>query len=343
MSQKRQAQVPDVELQQEHSQDEESTNKRARGAEGKEQQQDPGLDLDCKDSMNLPPPPPPPQDDDPIITQFKPVRGQWELTDENIKRIDPYIGQTILHKYCRYINTTPLEVWRYLIETKGCDVNAQDKDKNTPLHNALLNFNLNKGGDITVLTYLLSQEGIDPNIKGQWGHTLLHSACEKINKLPLEISKLLIETIGFGVNAQDDNNDTPLHRAFRYFDPNDDTTVLMCLLTQTNIDVNTKGYNGDTLLHIACNNINTLPLDIFKVLIETMGCDVNAKDDDNNTPIQNALCCFDPDYGGDIKALTYLIDQNNVNVNIKTPKGDTLLHLACRHINKLPLDIFKVL
>jgi hypothetical protein len=105
MSQKRQTQVPDVELQQECRQDEESTNKRARGAEGKEQQQDPGLDLDCKQSMNLLPPPP--QDDDPIITQFTPVEGQWALIDENIKRIDPKTGHTILHNYCQHIKYHP--------------------------------------------------------------------------------------------------------------------------------------------------------------------------------------------------------------------------------------------
>jgi hypothetical protein len=99
MSQKREAQVSAVELQQEHRQDEESTNKRANNTKGTKQQQDPGLNLDCKRSMNLPPPPPA-QHDDPIITQFRPVEGQRELNDENIERIDPETGSTILHNYC---------------------------------------------------------------------------------------------------------------------------------------------------------------------------------------------------------------------------------------------------
>jgi len=106
MPPKRKAQVSDVELQQKCRQDEESTNKRAHGAEGKEQQQYPGLDLDCKDSVNLPPPP---RDDDPIITQFKPVEGQWELTEDNIKHIDPETGETILLNYSQYIMTTHLQ------------------------------------------------------------------------------------------------------------------------------------------------------------------------------------------------------------------------------------------
>jgi len=145
------------------------------------------------------PPPPPPLDNDPIITQFRPVDDQWELNDTNINRIDPTTRYTILHNYCCYINTTPREVYRYLIETKGCDVNVQDNSKNTPIHDAFLFFDPNKGGDITVLHYLLSQKGVNVNIKGYNGYTLLHMACKRINRLPLEIFKLLIETMGCDV------------------------------------------------------------------------------------------------------------------------------------------------
>jgi hypothetical protein len=80
--------------------------------------------------MNLLPPPPPPHDDDPIITKFKLFNGQWELTEDNIKRIEPQTGQTILHNYCKYINTTPIEVYRFLIDTKGCGISIQNNDEN---------------------------------------------------------------------------------------------------------------------------------------------------------------------------------------------------------------------
>jgi hypothetical protein len=53
------------------------------------------------------------KNNDPIITQLKPVMGQWEFHDDNIKRIDRKTGQTILHNYCEDINTTPLAVYRY--------------------------------------------------------------------------------------------------------------------------------------------------------------------------------------------------------------------------------------
>jgi ankyrin repeat protein len=328
MPPKRKAQVSAVELQQEHRQDEESTIKCARGAKDKEQQeQDPGLNLDCKESINLPPPPM--QADDSIITQFKPVDGQWELNSNNIKRIDPQTGQTILHNYCQHINTTPLEVYRYLIETKGCDVNVQDKDKDTSLHNALRYFNPN--GDITVLTYLLSQRIVNVNTKGWNGYNLLHWACININALPIEIFKLLIETLGADVNIQNDNKDIPLHDALCYFDPNDggNTAVLPYLLSQNGIDGNTKGWNGNTLLHLACEKINYLTLDVFELLIETLGCDVNVQDNYKDTPLHKAYSQFKPSNGGDINVWAYLINQKAVNVNTKGWNGHTLLHSVC--------------
>jgi ankyrin repeat protein len=288
--------------------------------------------------MNLPPPP---QDDDPIITQFKPVRGQWELNDDNIKRIDPESGHTILHNYCYYINSTPLEVYRYLIEIKGCDVNVQDEDNNTPLILALRYF---KGRDITVLMYLLSQKGVNANIKCQFGYTLLHDACERINKLPFDIFKLLIEKLGCDVNAQDKDKDTPLHDALRRFDQNDggNINVLIYLLGQKGINGNIKSEYGHTLLHRACISINALSLDVFKVLIETHGCDVNAQNDDKDTPLHFVLRRFNPE-SGNINVLIYLLGQKGINGDIKSCFCYTLLHEACRNINKLPLDIFKLL
>jgi ankyrin repeat protein len=290
--------------------------------------------------MNLSPPP---QDDNSIITQFKPVKGQWELNDDNIKRIDPKTGHTILHNYCQHIKTTPIAVYRYLIEAKGCGVNIQDEYKDTPLHHALQYF---QGGDFTVLTYLLTQKGINANIKGKWGYTILHTACKNINKLPLDIFKSLIETHGGDVNAQDDNNDTPLHLAIDLFNPSknaQNVTTLTYLLTQTNINVNIEGEGGYTILHYACQHINKLPLDIFKSLIETHGGDVNARSDSNDTPLHDALKCFNPNKGGDITVLTYLLRSKDVNANIKGWQGYTLLHLACKRINDLPIDVFKAL
>jgi ankyrin repeat protein len=218
----------------------------------------------------------------------------------------------------------------------GGDVNAQDKYNETPIHVALLCFNSNTGADITVLTYLLTQKGLNANMKDPEGNALLYIACEKINRLPLDVFKFLIETMGLDLNARSGRPTTPLHYVLAFFNPNKggDIDVLTYLLNQKNIDANIKNQYGSTLLHHACNNINKLPLDVFKVLIETHGGDVNTLNNPNDTPLHLAIRHFDPDYGGDINVLTYVINQNNVNVNIKNRNGFNLLHLTCT--NNLP-------
>jgi ankyrin repeat protein len=215
----------------------------------------------------------------------------------------------------------------------GGDVNAQNKYNDTPLHQAFFYFNPN--GDITVLMYLLTQTNTNVNTKGYNGETLLHLACQHINYLPLDIFKVLIEKHGCDVNVQNKDNNTPLHQALRYFDPNKggDIKVLHYLLSQKGVNCNIKGWNGYTLLHWACNNINNLPLDVFKLLIETHGADVNVQDKSNNTSVRLAFLGFKP-RNGDITALAYLINQNNVNLNIKNEKGCNLLHTTC--VNTLP-------
>jgi len=278
-----------------------------------------------------------------IITQFKPANGQWRLNDESIKRISPNSGTTILHNYCSYINSTPLAVFKFLIETHSVDINARDKYNHLPIHYALQQFNPSYGGDITVLGYLLHQDNLHVEIGNQFGRTLLHTACEHINKLPLEVFKYLIEKRGIGVHIPSTRNDHLLF-ALQVFNlqHGGDIAVLTYLLNQDGVDPNAKVKDGCTLLHSACSNINGLHLDIFKVLIEIKGADVSAQNDHNDTPILTAVDTFNPNHG-DINILTYLLTQNGINVNINGRLGRTLLHCACAAIHSFPIDVFKFL
>jgi serine/threonine-protein phosphatase 6 regulatory ankyrin repeat subunit B len=270
-------------------------------------------------------------EDNSTIRQFEPVDGQWELNDTNFKLINQPTGETILHNYCQFINSTPLAVFKYLIEMKGCNINAQNNHKITPIHIALRFFKVNHGGDVAILSYLLRQNGLNVNTKNKNGRTLLHWACEYINFLPLGIFKYLIETQGCSVNLQDNNNNTPLYYAFCDFEPTrgGDITVLTYLLSQAGVDVNIKGQNGYTLLHRACIKINALPIHVFKYLIEIKGGDINAKANNNDTPLYYALNYYKPNLGGNIAVLTYLVGQERVNMNLMNRRGCTLLHLAC--------------
>jgi ankyrin repeat protein len=282
------------------------------------------------------------RDDDLAITQFKPVKWQWKLNDDNIKHIDPETGETILHNYCEHINTTPLPIFKHLIESKGCDVNAQGPLRDAPVFIAFDNFDSKKGGDSNILTYLL---GKDLNVKNQYDYTLLHSACDNINQLPLDVFKLLIETKGCDVNTQDENNETPIHNALRFFRPNDggDVNTLKYLLGQADFDVNMKTQDNFTLIHYSCENINSLPLDTFKWLIETMGGDINVQNSFKNTPLHYALKEFDSNKGGDINSLNYLLNQKVIDVNVKGSSGANLLHEACYNPYSFPLEVFQLL
>jgi len=269
---------------------------------------------------------------DSIMTQFKPVKGQWKLTDDNIKRIDSKTGETILHNYCKYINTTPLEVYQYLIETNCCNVQAQDKYNNTPCHYLLQDFHPSLDGDgdeMAILTYLLHQKDLDVNIKGENGHTLFHHACTNINLLPFDIFTLMIEIKGADGNIQDEYQSTPIQSALYGFDPDlgGDVDVLIYLLNQKDVMISVQNQYSCTLFHQICINLNKFPFDIFKLLVETKSGDVNLRDDNNLTPFDYALQQFRPNCGNTI--FMYLIDQMDVNINIEDQYCLTSLHSVC--------------
>jgi len=60
------------------------------------------------------------------------------------------------------------------------------------------------------------------------------------------------------------------------------------LLSQPGVDVNRKDLYGLTLLHGACGKSN-VPLEVFKLLIEEYGADINAQTNRKYTPINLAL------------------------------------------------------
>jgi hypothetical protein len=65
------------------------------------------------------------------------------------------------------------------------------------------------------------------------------------------------------------------------------------------------------------------------LLIETLGCDVNAQANKNETLLDRAIYHFNPDSGCDINVFAYLINQTSIDVNTKYKKGYTLLHTTC--------------
>jgi ankyrin repeat protein len=107
----------------------------------------------------------------------------------------------------------PLDVFKCLIEIKGCDVTTLDEG----FHSYALHvFNPDLGSDagVVFVKYLFDQ--VNPNIKGQFGHTLLHTAFIHVNKLSLDLCRYLIETKGCSITIRDDSDETPLCNGFYY-------------------------------------------------------------------------------------------------------------------------------
>jgi hypothetical protein len=190
-----------------------------------------------------------PLEDDPIITQFRPVSGQLKLNEANIKHIDPQSGETILHNYCQHINTTPLSIFKYLIETKGCGINIQNKNLDTPIHYAFRHFDSNEG-DINTLIYLLNLEGIDVNMKDNIGRTILHSACCNFSGLSLDIFKYLIENKGLEIDCIDRYRNAPLHLLINSLSSKDDSKISQIAeyLIQKGVPINQKNSEQLTAL-----------------------------------------------------------------------------------------------
>ncbi|KAH9047930.1 ankyrin repeat-containing domain protein [Lactarius deliciosus] len=113
-------------------------------------------------------------------------------------------GQTPLHTVAQSCNNLAVDAVRFLL---GCDadVNAQDADLSTPLHDASSVNNLKA-------VRVLLDNGAYANAKTNLGLTPLHQVGSDVfsNELSSGVIQLLIER-GANVNAQDKDHDTPLH------------------------------------------------------------------------------------------------------------------------------------
>jgi len=114
------------------------------------------------------------------------------------------------------------------------------------------------------------------------------------------------------VNANNPDEDTPLHRA-ALKGKKDEAELLVA----NNADVNAKNKEGMAPLHTAAF-MNSK--DVAELLLAN-GADVNAKDKGGDTPLHLAAM-------GDSKDITELLLANKADVNAKNRDGHTPLHWA---------------
>jgi ankyrin repeat protein len=161
--------------------------------------------------------------------------------------------ETPLMKACKS-NKTSIDIIWYLLQA-GADPNIQDKQMDIPIRFCL--------GNMEQL-HLLVEAGSDVNHRDQYGYTLLHFCAKEGGKID-DLAYLL--EVGSDVNAQDNAENTPLMYTCQYKAGLEKTILLL----STGADPN-MGNRWQTPLSVCTDNQLELLLDA--------GADINLINND---------------------------------------------------------------
>jgi len=196
-----------------------------------------------------------------------------------------------------------------LLKVSGLDVNAVDTTKQTALHKAVYR------NRTDLVAALLEAPGIDPNIRDSLGRTPLHMATSAA------VVRELIKHPKLDVNARGANGYTPLHDAVFNTTLKPVNHQVVCeLLKAHRIDVNATIRSGDTALHIAArgHKIGTS----IAALLAMPGIQVNARNDDGQTPLHHAVIW------STIDNITMLASASGVDLYVMSTLGSNPLKMA---------------
>ena len=231
----------------------------------------------------------------------------------NAKGFDDY---TCLHIACE---KSDLSIVKFLTSEHKCDVEAEDKYGNRPLHIACAYSN-----NVDLVRHLVEAAGCDISANKQNGYTLLHMACANNQ---LEIVKFLTSKCNHELVDRQGNR--PLHIACNV---SDSLELVTYLVEEVHCDINAKGQNDCTALHIACKRKE---LQIVKLLTSKPDCDHEIEDKYGQKLLYMACT-----QSNNIELVKYLVDEAGCDINGKGCNGYTALHAACYNKN---LDIVKFL
>ena len=250
-------------------------------------------------------------------------------------------GQTLIHQLAgadNWIGSDSLAVAQLLLEN-NLDVNAQDKDHNTPLHLACEHKSVN-------IVRVLTDHGAIVDMVNMQGQTPLHVLAKHIfafGSPPLEdIVRILLER-GANVNTRDKDNATPLHLVFSTHE-----SSIAPILLDGGANASAKDNRGQTPLHRLVSNgfySEVSCLSFVQALLKH-GADVNAEDNNHATALHLAFDFYK------LFVAPVLLD-HGANPNAKDNLGKTPLHrlLECFHLRAnrgvtplvTPLDTIQLL
>ena len=169
----------------------------------------------------------------------------------------------------------PHSLVRHLVTKYSCDLNARDKDGDTPF--TCVGF----GGSVECLELLIDELHCNINTKGDDGRTILHNACSYGHS---SLVRHLVTKYSCDLNARNNDGDTP----FTCVGLGGSVECLELLINDFHSDINTK----------ACNNSHT---SLVRHLVTNYSCNLNARDNDADTPFLYA------GLGGSVECLELLI------------------------------------
>ena len=206
----------------------------------------------------------------------------------------------------------------------GTNINAEDNWGRTPLHLVL-----ETQGRCNVDRFSIAQSlvkcGAETNARDERGQTPLHLAP---NFLDIKLVRMLIDH-GANVNAEDNQGRTPLHRVLEARGHSDeDRFCIAQLLVECGADVNAQDNYKATPLHLAPY---FLDLKLVRMLVDH-GANVHAEDNQGWTPLYRVLRSRGHHDDEDLFGVALQLMDNGADVNAPHGNHETLLHLACYHL-----------
>lgn len=202
--------------------------------------------------------------------------------------------------------------------------------------NDVFNLSIDKrkpGGQFVKTVEFLLENGADVNIKGYYNVTPLHKATIYLSRRAIDgyseeaisIVKILID-YGADVNAKNETGDTPLHYAVLF----DEISFIKSEL-RLGLDVRLTGFGSDAEIPrnqsdvkyerlISLNIVDPSQKEIVALLLNN-GADINATNNEGNTPLHDAS-----DNG--LLDIVGLLLERGAKSNLQNNNGKTPLDLA---------------
>ena len=178
-------------------------------------------------------------------------------------------------------------------------------------------------GEINTIYFCITKVGLDIETENEDGYRPLHIASASSHNAKLV--KYLVNNNKCDINAKGPNGWTSLHIACR----NNNFKAVKYIASNLKCNRETQDNCGNRPLHIACGYSGSVTL--VKYLVELAGCDINSKGTSGYTPLHVA-CERDQ-----VEIIKFLVSKPECDKEAKDQFGDRPLHIACEFTGNLEL------